>query len=182
MKKTQILAFLLQFLPLSIFVIYAYWDGPPNTARWLNAFTVGGIAAVLHTSGFALFSKTINRLILGANVYLIVGGFLALMHVLPALRLLNDMREAGVMTCIAIVGFVTTFFSPAGFIGLEHPDRRRVVLYSALLLLMSLVASFASFYNRGNTTVAAVIPIIILSIANRVFISRIRRATIVEGN
>ena len=38
---------LIQFLPLSLFATYAFWQGPPDELRWQYAFQFAAVAAVI---------------------------------------------------------------------------------------------------------------------------------------
>lgn len=161
---------LLQFLPLSGFLLVAFRHGAPGLEDWLIAFMAGGAIAVLQvllTLAFAR-GRPLNRMLLGANAYLVVGGFSALTNQLWILQSLNDLRESGLFLCIFAVGVITTFGSRAGFVGQEHgADRSKTRRDSLLLLAMAIAATIPSFLFRGHLVVSAVVPLTLLTIANR---------------
>lgn len=161
---------LLQFFPLSCFLLVAFRRGAPNLEDWLLAFMVGGAIAVLQVALTLAFSRgrPLNRMLLGVNAYLTVGGFSALANQLWILQSLNDLRESGLFLCILAVGVVTTFGSRAGFVGqADRADGSKAKRDSLVLLALAIVATIPSFLFRGHLLVSAVIPLTLLTIANR---------------
>ncbi len=170
--STWILVFV-QFLPLSFFATYAFWHGEPTDDRWMEAFQWGALAALVQLLMVLPQRRPTNRLILAANLYLLVGGGAVLTHQWWLLQTYEVLREAGIFIGILIVGIVTTFASPAGFIatlGTQSEVRRA----SFWLLLAVMLALGLSLVFAGDTTWAAVVPIICLAIFHRVLQVRIR--------
>ena len=91
-------SFLLQFFPLTVFLKVAFLNGKPQAADWLNAFIWGGSAAILQLALSIFFSRghTLNRIILGVNWYLIIGGFAVIANQLAFLEVLNNLKESGI--------------------------------------------------------------------------------------
>ena len=172
-------AALTTFFPLSFFVYVAFLHGKPQATDWMNAFLAGGAMAGLHLALTNIRSRgrPMSRLILGANVYLMIGGAAVLTNQPAVLRALDSLRESGIFLCILAVGVVTTFCSGAGFIGAANrPDRSRVKRYSLSLLLLAALATAASFHFRGKLTLSAGVPLVTLAVANRLFKHRVRQA------
>lgn len=83
------------------------------------------------------------------------------------------LREAGIFIAILIVGVVTTFASSAGFIATLGPQSE--VRRASLWLLMAVILTLGmSLVFAGDTTWAAVVPIICLAIFQRVLQVRVR--------
>lgn len=163
-------ASLLQFFPLTIFVYIAFLHGKPQSADWLNAFSAGGAAAGLQfiLAGILSRGRPLSRLLMGVNAYLVIGGVSVLTNQRPVLQMLNGLRESGIFLCILMVGIFTTFGSKAGFAGGANSiDPFHVKRCSVVLLLLTSVATAASFQFRGNLVLSAVIPLVALSVANR---------------
>lgn len=171
---------LLQFFPLSCFLFAAFRHGNPQPEDWLIAFMVGGVAAVLQIILTMILarSRPLDRLILGVNIYLTVGGLSALTNQLWILQTLNDLRESGLFLCLLAVGVLTTLGSRAGFVGEtdSHGQSRTTMRYSLAMLLLVIIATIPSFLVRGQLVVSAVIPLTLLTLVNRWFASRIRRS------
>lgn len=91
-------SFLLQFFPLTVFLKVAFLNGKPQAADWLNAFIWGGSAAILQLALSIFFSRghPLNRIILGVNWYLIIGGFVVIANQLAFLEALNNLKESGI--------------------------------------------------------------------------------------
>ena len=170
--------FLLQFFPLTVFLKVAFLNGKPQAADWLNAFIWGGSAAILQLALSILLSrgKPLNRMILGVNWYLIIGGIAVAANQVALLELLNNLKESGIFLCLLIVGICTTVGSKAGFVGaVETSVRRDIRNYSIWLIILTCVAVAASFWFRGQMLVSAAVPLIFLSVAIRLFKRRLQR-------
>jgi len=145
---------------------------------WLYAFMWGGGAAIFQLALFGLFARgyPLNRLILGVNLYLMLGGGAVLSSQMTLLEMLNDLKESSIFLCLLIVGIVTTVASKAGFVGVvQTPRQRDVKRYSLYLLGLTFAALAASFWFRGQITLSAAIPLIVLSVATRWFKWRLQR-------
>ncbi len=170
--------FLLQFFPLTVFLKVAFLNGTPQTAEWLNAFIWGGSAAIIQLTLSSLFSQgyPLNRIILGVNVYLILGGMSVFTNQIELLEILNNLKESGIFLCILIVGVFTTIASKAGFVGaFEISMRRDIRRYSMWLIVIAFFAVTASFWFRGQMIISAAMPLIVLSVATRLFKRRLQR-------
>lgn len=168
-KVRTIAASLFQFLPLSVFTIYSFRTGVPSQERLFTGFMIGAVVAVIQLIWLLRQQRPANRLILGANLWLIIGGAAVYFQLWGILKLFREMREAGLLASMLAIGIVTTLFSPAGYIGSSHADAVLVRKKSCLLLLVTVLALLCGLYFRGNTLFAAVIPIIILAVLNRFF-------------
>ncbi|NOT89867.1 MAG: hypothetical protein HOP03_17070 [Lysobacter sp.] len=170
---------LLQFFPLSCFLFAAFRHGNPQPEDWLIAFMVGGAVAVLQVILATMISRgrPLNRLLLGVNAYLAIGGLSALTNQLWILQMLDTLRESGLFLCILAVGVLTTLGSKAGFVGQEDGrGESRTKHYSFALLALAIIATTPSFFIKGQLIFSAVIPMTLLTIVNRWFVSRIQRS------
>ncbi|MES2670143.1 MAG: hypothetical protein V4673_06955 [Pseudomonadota bacterium] len=170
---------LLQFFPLSCFLFAAFRHGNPQPEDWLIAFMVGGAAAMLQIVVAMMIShgRPLDRLLLGANAYLVVGGLSALFNQLWILQMLDSLRESGLFLCILAVGVLATFGSKAGFVGQEDSaGQARTKRYSLALLALAVIATLPSFFIRGQLIFSAVIPLTLLTIANRWLVRRIQQS------
>ena len=170
---------LLQFFPLSCFLFSAFRHGNPQPEDWLIAFMVGGSVAVLQIILASMLSRgrPLNRLLLGVNAYLAVGGLSALTSQLWILQMLDYLRESGLFLCILAVGVLTTIGSKAGFVGeVDSHAQARTKRYSLALLGLATVATIPSFLIRGQLVFSAVIPLTLLTITNRRLVSCIQRS------
>lgn len=164
--------YLLGFLALAVFAYLAFGTGPQTDARFINAFKISAVVAVVELA--ILFSRTVpaNRLIIGANLWLVLGGVAAFLEQWSFLRIYQHFGEASLFSSILAVGIVSLVISPAGFIG--QLGERRTVLYRSLILLLAvLVAIAVAMHYRGNVKYAAVFPVIALSWLNRLLRQRI---------
>ena len=169
---------LVQFVPLSFFASYAYWNGPPDRDRWMLAYEYAAVAAVVQLLIVLPQRRPANRLILGASLYLIAGGLAAITQQVWLLRIYRDFQESAIFGCMLLIGSLTTIFSPVGYVGVATVDRattgRATIRRSSIVLLAAtLLALGCSILFRGNRQQAAVLPIVGLAIVQRVLASRI---------
>jgi hypothetical protein len=177
-KIVRYLILLIQFLPLSTFSTYAYWSGEPSNDRWVDAFIIGGVLGIVQLAMILYFARRspLNRLVLAANLYLIVGGIACVMQWWDFMSLYATAMESAILGLMVVVGLVSTLFSRYGFIGVKiGPQRQLVKQYSFILLGSTLVAFAASLIFRGDSTFAAVIPIIFLAVILQLLKHRIKK-------
>jgi hypothetical protein len=176
--------FLLQFVSLGVFLRVAFHNGSPQPSDWLNAFLFGGAAAVFQTMLLIFFSHgyPLNRIILGVNLYLIVGGAAVLTGQMALLETFNSLKESGIFLCMLVIGVVTTTASKAGFVGAAGIFKPRDIrYYSIWLLFFVFVAVVASFWFRGQMMISAAIPLIALSVATRFFKVLLKRNSTIRS-
>lgn len=166
---------LIQFVPLSLFASYAFWNGVPDEHRWEIAFKLASIAALLQLVVILPQSRPANRLVLAANLYLLLGGLAFLTHQWWYLKLYDVLRESAIFVLMLAVGTVTTLASRAGYIGVAAGSRRLVIQASLALLLATIVALVLSVVFRGDRYLAAVAPIVGLAVLQRFLAHRATR-------
>ena len=165
---------LIQFLPLSLFTTYAFWEGgAPRPERWQTAFVLGAVAAVLQLAITLPRKSPTNRLILAANLYLLVGGLATVARQWRILELYGILKESGLFASMLLIGAATTLWSPAGYVGAAHADRRAVRVASLWLYALTVLALGMSLVFRGHSTWAAVVPVVALAISNRYLAHRL---------
>lgn len=165
---------LLQFAPLSLFATYAFWSGPPAPDRWVAAFQLGAVAALLQLAIVLRQPRPANRLILGANVYLLVAGAAAFAQQWWVLRAYDALREAGILVSMLGVGLVTTIATRAGFVAVPDAPADAVRRASLWLLGATTLAVAMAFAFRGDRTLAAFLPIFALAMLQRALVARLR--------
>ncbi|WP_228064379.1 hypothetical protein [Novilysobacter avium] len=159
-------------MPLSLFAAYAFWNGAPDEQRWREAFQIASIAAVAQLALVLPQPRPANRLVLAANVYLMLGGLAFLLHQWWYLRLYDSLRESAIFIIMLCVGIAATLFTSPGFAAITHAPRHVVMRASISLLVATALALGISFAFRGDRILAAVVPIICLAVLQRVLVSR----------
>jgi hypothetical protein len=158
--------YLLGFLALASFTFLAFASGPTSDERFVNAFKTSSVVAVVELAVLLSRTAVANRLIIGANIWLILGGASAFLEQWWLLRVYQQFGEASLFASMFAVGVVSMAMSPTGFIG--KAGIRAVVLQRSALLLLAVSAALAiAVYYRGNVKYAAVYPVIALSWLNR---------------
>ena len=161
-----VVEYLLGFLALAFFAYLAFSGGPATDERLVLAFKLSAPVAVAELAALLWRSVPANRLILGANIWLVAGGLAAFLEQWWWLKGYQQLGEASLFVTMIIVGLATTALSPTGFVAAAGP-RRAVMLASLALLAAVCLALFAAIHFRGNVKFAAVLPVIVLSWLNR---------------
>jgi alpha-beta hydrolase superfamily lysophospholipase len=172
---------LAQFLPLSVFATYAFRHGPPTSQRWVEAFELAAVVALIQLVVLLPRRRPINRLILGANLYLLAGGAAAVTRQWWLLDAYGVLRESAIFLSMLVVGVVATLVSPAGYVGADAAPRDEVRWASLWLLEATLVATLVSLAFRGSRTWAAVVPMIALAVLQRALRSRLQARAAAAG-
>ena len=161
-----VLEYLVGFLALAFFAYLAFGRGHPTDESFVFAFKVSGVVAAVELALLLARATPANRLILGANIWLIAGSVAAFFEQWWWLRFYQQFGEASLFVSMLLVGLVSTFSSSAGFIAKRGPSPS--VLRASLVLLAAVACALAvAIYFRGNVKYAAVIPVIALSWLNR---------------
>jgi hypothetical protein len=166
---------LIQFLPLSLFASYAFWHGTPDGARWQQAFQLASVAALVQLAIVLPQRRPASRLVLAANLYLLLGGLAFFAQQWWFLRLYDSLRESAIFILMLAVGAATTVGSRAGFVAACGPPRRAVVRASIWLLAATAAALAISLAYRGDRYLAAVYPLIGLAVLQRLLVHRLAR-------
>lgn len=163
---------LLQFFPLSLFAAYAFWNGAPDEQRWREAFVIGSLAAIAQLAVALPRTRPINRLVLAGNIYVMLGGLAFLTHQWWYLRIYDSLRETAIFVAMLIVGIVATIATRAGFAAMPDAPRGDAVRASLWLLAATVAGLGVSIAFRGNRTLAAVIPILLLAFLQQSLVRR----------
>jgi hypothetical protein len=158
--------YLIGFIALAFFAYLAFGRGTTSDESFVHAFKASSLLAVLELTYLLSRHAPANRLILGANIWLIMGGVAAFLGQWWWLRIYQQAGEASLFLTILVVGLVSTFLSPSGFIA--KTGHAPSVKQASLILLTAVgCALVVAIYFRGNVKYAAVIPVITLSWLNR---------------
>lgn len=166
-KKPSSWTYYLQFMPLFGFIRYMRIQEIPAEA-WNTAFTFGGLLAAGAIAISLQQRIVMNRIYLGANVYLLLGASAFLFHFPTVLKWYSSSQGGPFFTCIAIIGLLTTLFTKPGFVGKKGLKKDAVRYGSFLLLAATFVALIWSIQNASQGVMVAVIaPFIVLQFIQR---------------
>ncbi len=152
----------LKFIPLTVFLLYARYQGM-TTLAWKEAFILAGILALCITSILIYKRVLLDRLMLGMNLFFLVGASAFLFAIMPLLYFYGTYKGAAFFCNILFVGFVTTFFAQAGFVGVQTSDASQV-RYCSLLLLGGCILGliWSTLTNAYGLFISAGLPFICL--------------------
>jgi hypothetical protein len=167
-----VLDYLVGFIALALFAFLASGRGPSTDDSFVFAFKASAVLAVIELGYLLARDVPANRLIVGANIWLIAGGVAGFLEQWWWLRIYQQAGEASLFLAMLLVGVLSTFASPSGFIAKIGP--KPSVRRASLVLLAAVVCALvAAIYFRGNVKYAAVIPVIALSWLNRLLRHRL---------
>lgn len=169
--KALLRSLFLGFLPFTVFLAVAFRSGQGVEPDWVMAFQLGGLTAFVQYCLLFIFPGQYppNRIIMGGNLYLMLGGVLMLIGAEKPLLLFRHLQENGLFLCLLAVGIITTLASPAGFVGAqEHAEPLKVRRASLIMLGLTALATLLSFTFKGNLNLSATAPLIALVVLNRI--------------
>ena len=172
MKPSFTVFEILELIPLPIFLVSAAWIDPNIPQDWLGPFVASSLVALV-TITILLYNRVLlNRLMLGINLYLIIGSIGLLTEHVWINAVYGNLKASGMLAAIIIVGVISLVMSPAGFIGVTSQDRKAVTHYSLSLLLISALAFSVSLYFQGDKLYSEVIPFLGLFATRKILHTR----------
>ena len=173
----KIIAPLCQFLPLSLFSTIGFWQPQTSNQTWLLAFQVAALVGIGQLF-LLIWQKTVmSRLILSANLYLILGGLAAFFQQWWYLELYSSLQESAIFIMMMLVAIFTMLISRHGFVGInkervkDAKERFNINKKSAYLFLAVLASLAISIAFKGDITVSVVVPIVVLALFQRYLVN-----------
>ena len=167
------LSALLQFLPLSLFSMIGFWQTETSNESWLLAFKIAALVGICQLVLISKLKIVMSRLILSANIYLILGGLAAFFQQWWYLSFYSMVQESAIFIVMIVVGITTMLFSNHGFVGInktqikETKDRININKKSAYLFIAVLISLVLSWLFKGNIALSVIAPIVILALFQR---------------
>lgn len=157
---------LLSFVPILVFVIYARVKellGSCNVG-WQEPFYIGALLAIVLTTLQYMSGLILDRLMMGANLFLVASASFFLFQINPCLSFLGGYKGPSFILAVLLVGIYSTFFTHHGFVGCTG-DHHKIRHASLLLLIATLAAlAWAFVFNLQGLLLSAVVPFITLRI------------------
>lgn len=163
---------LVQLIPVVTLACSFLVTGDVDLARAGPLFVVAAVLTVPVMGGVVARGYTLNPVLIGAAAWLWLGAVAFGLHVAALEAWLGDTRAVGLFVGAFAVGLVTTAVSPAGYIGLRHPDPRWVRWASVALLVLTGVAVVWSWGFRTNLRLGGGLPFIVVNVVRRIAIAR----------
>jgi len=173
MDKKSFISYL-KFFPLTAFLLYArIFSFTPQA--WQGAFILAGALAACVTT-FLLFQPIIlDRLMLGINLFFFVGASAFIFKIIPILQFYGAYKGPAFFMSIIAIGLITTFSSPAGFIGIYHHNKTALKLASYRLLAASFACLVLSFLlNSYGLLASATLPFITLRMLQEIVAKKLK--------
>lgn len=159
---------LLSFIPIFVFVVYArikHFLGS-CTVAWQEPFYIGALLAIVLTTLQYYSGIILDRLMMGANLFLVLSASFFLFQINPCLSFLGAYKGPSFITAVLLVGILSTFFTRYGFVGCTG-DHTKIKQASLILLVATLGAlAWAFIFNHSGLLISAIVPFITLRILN----------------
>lgn len=168
---------LLSFIPILVFVIYARVKellGSCNVG-WQEPFYIGALLAIVLTTLQYYSGLILDRLMMGANLFLVASAFFFLFQINPCLSFLGSYKGPSFMIAVLLVGIISTFFTRHGFVGCTGDQTK--IKHASLLLLVATLASvaWAFIFNHQGLLISAIAPFIALRVLSEFLKSGIQK-------
>ena len=140
---------------------------------FLTTVTTTAILAILAITVLAMRKFPVNRVVLGANIWIVLAA-LSLVNgwVLVQQYLFHFFSEAGFFLVIFIVGLFSMYFFKTGFIGIPNRDPNVVRKYSLYLLFATALAMLWADYFRGDVNFGGSLPFLVLALVQWLLMQR----------
>ena len=164
---------LFQFLPLSLFSMIGFWQPETSNQTWLLSFQVAALVGFFQLLLIFKLKIIMSRLILSANIYLILGGLASFFQQWWYLDFYNILQETAIFIVMICVGFITMMWSKNSFVGIDKTfvkevgERISINKKSSYLFVAVLISLILSLIFKGDITLSAVTPIIFLALFQR---------------
>ncbi len=157
----------IMLLPLLGFMLYVRFAGMTLKA-WENGFIFGGFLALAVTLILLQKKVIMDRIMLGVNLFLCIGGLGFLFNLKTILKWYGMTKGGPFFSCIAAVGLLSTLFTKAGFLGASNKTKEAVRYGSFLLLAATVVALIWSLQMDASGLLWAVaVPFFVLKMIQR---------------
>ena len=163
----------IEYLPLTVFLVIGFWGGSEEVSRWQVAWKTSGALALMWLIYNSREISSLNRIFLGVNVYLVVGGILAWLVLGRWLEIYGGLlRGVSLFVILGLVGLLTTLFSERGYLNLTGVKKATVVKYSWILLGITIISGVMSWVFRGSYLLEGTIPFLLVYLSSVVLANR----------
>lgn len=159
---------LLSYIPIFVFATYARIKQFLGSCviAWQEPFYIGASLAIVLTTLQYLSGIILDRLMMGANVFLVASAFFFLFQINPCLSILGAYKGPCFIIAVLLVGIFSTFFTRYGFVGCTG-DQHKIRSASLILLASTVFALIWAFiFNDRGLLISAIVPFIALRILN----------------
>jgi len=158
---------LVQLLPIVSLAFPFIVAGKIDLAGAGRGLLVAALLTLL-VSALVLANKgVLNPILVGTGLWLCLSAAAFTAPLPDVVAWLSDAQAFGLFGGVLVVGVVTTAWSPEGFVGCRHDDRRWVQRWSLVLLALAAAAAGWAWAFRSNIRVGGGLPFIFLNVARR---------------
>ena len=161
-----------QFVPVIVFASSFLVSGGVDLSLAATLFVIAGIGAFVISAALIIGKVQLNPVLLGTNIWLCVGALVFGVPVPAIAGVFAKVQAAGLFACVLAVSVPLMMFSPAGFIGMRHPNPKTVRALSLQLLIAAAVVFVWSIIMVDNIRLGGGLPFILLNVTRRMMMRR----------
>lgn len=165
---------LAQLVPVITLALPFIAKGEVELSRAASGFAIAAVLFVL-VSWFVVRRRgVLNPILVGTGVWLVLGALAFNVPIAALASSLTALQGFALFVAIFVVGVVVTFASPEGFIGYPKDDAAWVRRSSWVLLSLAALTVGWSYRHRLDIRLGGGLPFIVLNVARRLLIRRLR--------
>ena len=152
------------YIPLFIFMTIGFGGGVESIERWQLAWKASSVIALLAIFFELRNLESTNRIFLGVNIFLIIGGFMAWLNLGQWLEIYGGLfRGVSLFAVLTFVGITTTMFSQKGYINSTAITKQKLIFkYSWVLVFITILSGFVSYLFRENKLLEGTLPFLLV--------------------
>ncbi len=171
-NKPRPWAELLQLLPVISLALPFILQGAVDLERAKWGFVVAALLTIPVTAIVLVRQQVLNPILLGTALWLWLGALAFNVPVSALAAWLSQTQALGLFLGALLVGVVTTFTSPAGYIGCPSDDADWVRRSSFVLLGVTVALVLWAWFFRNDIRLGGGLPFIVLNVTRRVMCQR----------
>ncbi len=164
----------IQFAPILTLASTFVVSGEVDLERASTLFIVAAAEAVVISAVVALLRGRFNTILIGTNVWLIMGAAAFGVPITPLADILGQMQATALFVCVLFVGLGLSWWSPHGFIGLDVRDAAARLTGSRYLILLTFLFMLWSQVFAHDIRLGGGFPFIMLNVSRRLLGRKLR--------
>lgn len=157
MKLHNLWERLIEISPLSAFLLFIKLAPPQTMTAWRYPYLIASVFAVVAIGWMHQRKQPLNRILLGVDVYLFSGLVAGIFQWEALNQLYGYLQAAAMLVWVLLIAVLASRFAALGLFGVRLVGRNGHY-YDYLFIAVNLAAVVASWWFRGNTWVAEIIP------------------------
>jgi len=166
----------IQLIPILTLAFPFIVEGHVDLESATSGFVVATALAVLCSIQVLRHGHRLNPVLLGTDLWLVFGAIAFGLDLAPLRAWFGETQAFGLFAGVFVVGLVTTWRAPGGFVAADPIHPARVRQASLVLLALAGLALVWAWFLRHDIRLGGGLPFIVLNVARRALVARVERA------